>query len=350
MDNTSLLFCLIRARCAVLLGRACIECSLEKVSGRGWSGFGYHPLSHEYSYDRHFSQSCYLDRVLSLQRSLFCLERLSCRWYMRKAHGSSTRANGKGWRQVQHQGSTKDVCSLPVPFCLSGNVCVCMGIHGCAWVWVVFLRYHPLFFLIQALSLAWILLSRLGFLVSKPWGSTCLCLPSTAIESTITQDPPLPTLMWFWGSNSDTYACKANPLLTGLSLQILFFVINCRVAKSLGDGLLPSVELSVTSKGFTRQHPTLCCGPGRAALEFPLLRLVWQAAPPQPHSWRPASPDLSTQGITFFHIWHQETLGVKSTIAWGMTVELNSHIASGQTWQTFCFLPSDSSDSSGEHF
>lgn len=251
--------------------------------------------------------------------------------------------------------STKASQRMYVPYqslSVSLGMCVCMSIHGCARVWVVFLRYHPLFFffLIQALSLAWILLSRLGFLVSKPRGSTCLCLPSTAIESTITQDPPPPTLMWFWGSNSDTYACKANPLLTGLSLQILFFVINCRVAKCLDDGLLPSVELSVTSKGFTRQHPTLCCGPGRAALEFPLLRLVWQAAPPQPHSWRPASPDLSTQGITFFLIWHQETLGVKSTIAWGMTVELNSHIASGQTWQTFCFLPSDSSDSSGEHF
>lgn len=49
---------------------------------------------------------------------------------------------------------------------------------------VAFFSHYPTCFLRQSLSLAWSLPSRLGWLASKPQGSTCLCLPSSGITST----------------------------------------------------------------------------------------------------------------------------------------------------------------------
>lgn len=63
-------------------------------------------------------------------------------------------------------------------------------------------------FLSQSLSLAWSLQSRLGWLASKPRGSTCLYLLNTGIFN-----------VGSVGSNSHSHAYTASTLPTEASLQ-----------------------------------------------------------------------------------------------------------------------------------
>lgn len=86
------------------------------------------------------------------------------------------------WLSVQACVLTTILCG-PVYMCAYVHVCGCT----CAWrskdnlggqssdvihcvFWVCFLLFY-------SLSLVWSLLSRLGWLSSNPWGSTCLCFP-----------------------------------------------------------------------------------------------------------------------------------------------------------------------------
>lgn len=62
--------------------------------------------------------------------------------------------------------------------CVWGCTCVCEHWCGCEKMTCVIVCI-----LKQGLSLAWSLLSRLGWLASEPQGSACPCFPSTGIAS-----------------------------------------------------------------------------------------------------------------------------------------------------------------------
>lgn len=143
--------------------------------------------------------------------------------------------------------------------CVCMHVCTC--IHVYAWVWrseyniMSFLRrqqpcYWFLFWFVIAvlgieprasympaggrllsyspsphfdfwngLSLAWRLINRLDWLAREPQGSTCLCLPSAGVTSTITSSLVVLFECGFWGLNSSSCACDAEMLWVESSLQ-----------------------------------------------------------------------------------------------------------------------------------
>lgn len=72
-----------------------------------------------------------------------------------------------------------------IPLLLFVYACLYIYVHMCIEVrgepWVIFLRSHLHCFLMHGLSLTWTSLIRLGWLASKHWGSTCICLLSTRI-------------------------------------------------------------------------------------------------------------------------------------------------------------------------
>lgn len=153
------------------------------------------------------------------------------------------------------------------------TACMCsdayVGVYvygGRGQPWGVFLSYHLLLFKIGSL-LGQELAKWAGWPPSQTHGSTSFCLPSAHVTKIHTY---WIFKCWFWGSNSDSLACKVDTLLTEPSpwpscWLVLFKVLFCFHMRTLD---LTSCLGQNLSKNFVTELQLQPLWP------FPCLRFV----------------------------------------------------------------------------